>query len=69
MITGISFVGIVVNDIEEARSLNHDYIGTEHILLGLLRESEGIAAQVLANLGVNIEKARMEILKVLNRQE
>jgi len=55
--------------IEEARSLNHDYIGTEHILLGLLRESEGIAAQVLVNLGVGIERVRMEILKLLNQQE
>lgn len=53
--------------IEEARSLNHEYIGTEHILLGLLRQSEGIAAQVLVNLGVSIERVRMEILKLLNR--
>jgi len=49
--------------IEEARSLNHKYIGTEHILLGLLRESEGIAAQVLVNLGLSIERVRMEILR------
>jgi ATP-dependent Clp protease ATP-binding subunit ClpC len=55
--------------IEEARSLNHEYIGTEHILLGLLRESEGIAAQVLVNLGLSIERVRMEILKLLNQQE
>ena len=55
--------------IEEARHLNHDYIGTEHILLGLLRVSEGIASQVLANLGVSIEKARMEIEKLPDRQE
>jgi len=55
--------------IEEARSLNHEYIGTEHILLGLLRESEGIAAQVLVNLGVSIERVRMEILKLLDQQE
>jgi ATP-dependent Clp protease ATP-binding subunit ClpC len=55
--------------IEEARNLNHDYIGTEHILLGLLRESEGIAAQVLVNLGVSIERVRTEILKLLNQQE
>ncbi len=55
--------------IEEARSLNHKYIGTEHILLGLLRESEGIAAQVLVNLGLSIERVRMEILKLLNQQE
>ena len=49
---------------EEARNLNHKYIGTEHILLGLLRVSEGIASQVLVNLGVNIENARMEIEKL-----
>jgi len=55
--------------IEEARNLNHDYIGTEHILLGLLRVSEGIASQVLANLGVSIEKARMEIEKLPDRPE
>jgi ATP-dependent Clp protease ATP-binding subunit ClpC len=62
-------INVIEYAIEEARNLNHDYIGTEHILLGLLRESEGIAAQVLANLGVNIEKARTEIPKVLNRQK
>ncbi len=55
--------------IEEARSFNHEYIGTEHILLGLLRESEGTAAQVLVNLGLSIERVRMEILKLLNQQE
>jgi hypothetical protein len=55
--------------IDEARNLNNDYIGTEHILLGLLRVSEGIAAQVMANLGVNIEGVRMEIEKLPNRQE
>ena len=47
--------------IEEARSLNHNYIGTEHILLGLLREGEGVAAQVLANLGVGIEEVRASL--------
>jgi ATP-dependent Clp protease ATP-binding subunit ClpC len=55
--------------IDEARNLNHDYIGTEHILLGLLRVNEGIASQVLANLGVSIENARMEIEKLLNQKE
>jgi len=43
---------------EEAVALNHDYIGTEHILLGLLRESEGIAAQVLVNLGLKFDEVR-----------
>lgn len=44
--------------VEEARVLKHDYIGTEHLLLGLLRETDGIAAQVLANLGVKLEAVR-----------
>ena len=49
----------------EARELNHSYVGTEHLLLGLLRESKGIAAQVLNSLAVTIEEARSETLKVL----
>jgi ATP-dependent Clp protease ATP-binding subunit ClpC len=51
--------------IEEARSLNHNYVGTEHILLGLLRETEGIAAQVLMGLGLKLEDVRQEILNLL----
>jgi ATP-dependent Clp protease ATP-binding subunit ClpC len=51
--------------IEEARALNHNYVGTEHILLGLLRESEGIAAQVLMNLGLRLEDVRQEVLNLL----
>jgi len=47
--------------LEEARSLSHHYIGTEHLLLGLLREQEGIAAQVLVNLGLKLEEVRDEI--------
>lgn len=50
----------------EAQSLNHTYVGTEHILLGLLREGEGIAAQVLMNLNVDLETTRMEIMKELD---
>ena len=46
----------------EAKALNHTYVGTEHILLGLLREGDGVAARVLQNLGVDIEKTRQEIL-------
>ncbi len=49
----------------EAGALNHNYIGTEHILLGLLREEEGVAARVLKNLNVDIERARIEVLKEL----
>jgi ATP-dependent Clp protease ATP-binding subunit ClpC len=51
--------------IEEARSLNHNYVGTEHILLGLLRESEGIAAQVMMSLGLKLEEIRQEVLNLL----
>src|SRR5512134_3187531 len=49
----------------EARELNHSYVGTEHLLLGLLREEKGIAAQVLNSLGVTLDEAREETLKVL----
>ncbi|MCH8216062.1 MAG: AAA family ATPase, partial [Planctomycetes bacterium] len=56
---------VVEYAIEEARALNHNYVGTEHILLGLLRESEGIAAQVLMNLGLKLEEVRQEVLNLL----
>ena len=52
--------------LEEARSLGHHYIGTEHLLLGLLREQEGIAAQVLVNLGLKLEEVREEIHSFLS---
>src|SRR6202167_6275757 len=51
---------------KEAKALNHSYVGTEHILLGLLREGEGVAARVLKNLDVDIERCRNEILKELD---
>ncbi|MEM7227763.1 MAG: ATP-dependent Clp protease ATP-binding subunit, partial [Planctomycetota bacterium] len=51
--------------IEEARSLNHNYVGTEHLLLGLLREHDGVAAQVLLNLGLKLEDVREEVLNLL----
>jgi ATP-dependent Clp protease ATP-binding subunit ClpC len=50
----------------EALRLNHEYIGTEHLLLGLLREERGIAAQVLATAGVAFDSARDEILRIIN---
>ncbi|HIE11563.1 MAG TPA: ATP-dependent Clp protease ATP-binding subunit, partial [Kiritimatiellae bacterium] len=50
----------------EARALNHSYIGTEHILLGLLREGEGVAARILENLNVDLENARIAVLKELD---
>ncbi len=50
----------------EARALQHSYVGTEHILLGLLREGEGVAARILQNLNVDLERTRVEIMKELN---
>ncbi|HEY0037415.1 MAG TPA: Clp protease N-terminal domain-containing protein, partial [Longimicrobium sp.] len=52
----------------EARELNHSYVGTEHLLLGLLREEKGIAAEVLTQLGVSLEDARRETLKLLGSE-
>jgi ATP-dependent Clp protease ATP-binding subunit ClpC len=54
---------------EEASQLSHNYIGTEHLLLGLIRENEGIAAQVLMNLGVKLEEVREEVLEFLGASE
>jgi ATP-dependent Clp protease ATP-binding subunit ClpC len=53
---------------EEARNLEHNYIGTEHLLLGLLREQEGMAAQVLLNLGVKLEDVRAEVMELLGAE-
>jgi ATP-dependent Clp protease ATP-binding subunit ClpC len=52
----------------EARELNHSYVGTEHLLLGLLREEKGIAAQVLTDAGVNLDAARAETLRLLGTE-
>ncbi len=54
---------------EEAQRFNHNYIGTEHILLGLVREGEGVAAKVLANLGVELEKVRSAVEYIIGRGE
>ncbi|MBE3068848.1 MAG: ATP-dependent Clp protease ATP-binding subunit [Planctomycetes bacterium] len=51
--------------IEEARNLGHNYVGTEHLLLGLLREHDGVAAQVLMNLGLKLDDVRAEVLNIL----
>ena len=51
--------------IDEARLMGHGYVGTEHLLLGLLREGEGVAAQVLENLGIDLDRARSEVLELL----
>ncbi len=53
--------------VDEAHRLNHHYIGTEHLLLGLVREGEGIAAQALHSLGVNLEKVRIHTIQVLSQ--
>src|SRR3989338_6246034 len=50
---------------EEARNLGHNYIGTEHLLLGLIREGEGVASQVFMNMGLDLEKVREEVIKLL----
>ncbi len=51
--------------LEEARQLGHNYIGTEHLLLGLIREGEGVAARVLENLGVDLNKVRTQVIRML----
>ena len=56
---------VIEYSMEEARNLGHNYVGTEHILLGLLREQEGVAAQVLMNLGLKLEEVREEVLNLL----
>ena len=49
---------------EQARKLNHSYIGTEHILLGVISEGEGVAVRILQELGVDLEKVKKEILNI-----
>ncbi|HMP80317.1 MAG TPA: Clp protease N-terminal domain-containing protein, partial [Pirellulaceae bacterium] len=56
---------VIEYSMEEARNLNHNFVGTEHLLLGLLREHEGVAAQVLMNLGLKLEEVREEVLNLL----
>jgi ATP-dependent Clp protease ATP-binding subunit ClpA len=53
---------------EEARMLDHDYIGTEHILLGLIREGDGVAAHVLRDSGVDLNRAREQVIEMLPSQ-
>src|SRR6478752_10384668 len=57
---------VVVLAQEEARMLNHNYIGTEHILLGLIREGEGVAAQVLVKLGADLNRVRQQVIQLLS---
>lgn len=56
---------VIEYSIEEARNLDHNYVGTEHLLLGLIREQEGVASMVLMNLGLKLEDVRDEILNLL----
>src|SRR5690348_13582225 len=58
---------VVVLAQEEARMLNHDYIGTEHILLGLIGEGEGVAAKALESLGISLEAVRQQVEKIIGR--
>jgi ATP-dependent Clp protease ATP-binding subunit ClpA len=57
---------VIELSVDEARRLKHDYIGTEHLLLGLIREGEGIAAGVLESLGVSLDRVRREVIRTLN---
>ena len=59
---------VIECSIAESGELNHNYVGTEHLLLGLLREHDGVAAQVLTNLGLKIEEVREEVLSVLRAE-
>jgi len=56
---------VIELSMDEARKLGHNYVGTEHILLGLIREGEGVAAMVLQNSGLSLEKVKNEIMKLL----
>ena len=58
---------VVVLAQEEARMLNHDYIGTEHILLGLIHEGEGVAARALESLGISLEAVRQQVEVIIGR--
>ena len=60
---------VIELSMDEARKLGHTYVGTEHILLGLIREGEGVAARVLNNLGVSLNKARQQVLQLLGSGE
>jgi ATP-dependent Clp protease ATP-binding subunit ClpC len=59
---------VLEHAIEEARNLNHNYVGTEHLLLGLLRQQEGVAAQVLMILGLKLEDVREEVRSLLGHR-
>src|SRR5437016_4749018 len=58
---------VVVLAQEEARMLNHNYIGTEHVLLGLIREGEGVAAKALESLGISLEGVRQQVEEIIGQ--
>ncbi|AIG24556.1 ATP-dependent Clp protease ATP-binding subunit [Brevibacillus laterosporus] len=60
---------VIELSMDEARKLGHTYVGTEHILLGLIREGEGIAARIMNNLGISLNKARQQVLQLLGSSE
>ncbi|MGM8216214.1 ATP-dependent protease ATP-binding subunit ClpC [Bacillaceae bacterium W0354] len=60
---------VIELSMDEARKLSHSYVGTEHILLGLIREGEGVAARVFSNLGISLNKARQQVLQLLGSNE
>ena len=60
---------VIELSVDEARRLQHDYIGTEHILLGLVREGEGIAAGVLESMGVSLDRARAEVIRIATHRK
>ena len=60
---------VVVMAQEEARMLNHSFIGTEHILLGLIHEGDGVAAQVLVKRGADLDRVRQQVTQLLSGQQ
>src|SRR5260370_39945982 len=58
---------VVVLAQEEARMLNHDYIGTEHLLLGLIHEGEGVAAKALESLGISLDAVRQQVEEIIGQ--
>src|SRR5947208_11607 len=59
---------VIEYSIEEARNLNHNYVGSEHLLLGLIREDQGVASCVLTNLGLTLERVRAEVVSLLGQK-
>ena len=60
---------VVVLAQDEARRLDHNYIGTEHLLLGLIRQGDGVAAQVLVKLGADLNRVRQQVIQLISGQQ